>query len=190
MRVQLIVGIAFAVVARAARAQDGGPHAQLVASYARTWCGGNDCGSGSTGGVVVGVGAIAGSGSVGVMPEVAVERFHQTLDLGEFGSYGRTDYLGRVSILVRPRVGSGSTSAFLLAGPELTYELHCSYSNGGGSCTGSGSNRIDYGLAVGVGVVAGRAVIQARLDLGLKNFDDSPFTARSRLATIGAGVAF
>ncbi|HEY3933222.1 MAG TPA: SH3 domain-containing protein [Gemmatimonadales bacterium] len=138
--------------------------------------------------------------NVGLMPEIGMNRASNSVsddfedtDVTEL----RVAYDAVASLLVRPRFGSASHSIFVVVGPTVTYDVHCSGSiQGGGqsesfSCTGTGSQRLDYGLTGGIGATLGPLLLQARLTFGVRNLDSDPGeSVKSRTLLLAGGLLF
>ncbi|HEY4099238.1 MAG TPA: SH3 domain-containing protein [Gemmatimonadales bacterium] len=185
--------------ATAAASTDDRMHVQLIAGWLRTTGAGSDASGNAVHGIRGAVGFVVPVASgVGIMPELGVNRYTRTTTDNSFGvesTSSLVEYDAVASFLVRPRFGSESASFFIVAGPTITYDVHCNASTSGdgfsfsGSCTGSGSDRLDYGITGGAGAQLGPLVLQVRYTFGLHNFDsDFGGSLRTRTLLLSGGL--
>jgi hypothetical protein len=185
--------------ATAVASADDRMHVQLIAGWLRLTGAGSDAGGDAIHGIRGAVGFVVPvANGVGVMPELGVNRYSKTVTDSSFGTEttaSSVEYDAVASFLVRPTFGSGSNRFFLVAGPTITYDVHCNASASGGgfsfsgSCTGSGSERIDYGITGGAGAQLGPLVLQVRYTFGLHNLDaDFGGSLRTRTLLLSGGL--
>lgn len=172
----------------------------LTAGWLRQSEGGSDANSAHVDGVGGKFGVIAPIGSrVVLLPELAADRLHYSEsvvsdDVTYTGS--ATEFDGALALLVGPRLPMAAGAIMLLAGPRITYQLHCAVSVEGGtinysySCTGDSSDRFDYGLSLGALATFGHLALEARYELGLRDFDSSGGSATIHTLFLGGGVVF